>query len=126
MSKKTLDVTPHTGFDKLKWAIVLALFVAGFWANYQYAQIDWALRLAGWIVLACIMLGVALQTGFGKRAWIFSKEARAELRKVFWPTRQETVQTTIMVVVMVIITALLLWGIDSILLWLVTWLTGRG
>lgn len=127
MDKKTSDVMLHPNrFDALKWSVIVIIFGVGFWANYHYAQIDWALRLAGWIVLSCVILGIALQTAFGKRTWSFSKEARAELRKVFWPTRQETVQTTMLVVVMAILAALVLWGIDSLLLWVVSWLMERG
>ena len=128
MDKKTLDVVARTNnsFDAVKWSIIAIIFGAGFWANYHYVQVDWALRFAGWIVLSCILLGIAFQTTLGKRAWIFSKEARAELRKVFWPTRQETVQTTMLVVVMAIFASLVLWGIDSLLLWIVSWLMERG
>jgi preprotein translocase subunit SecE len=48
------------------------------------------------------------------------------VRKVVWPTRQETLQTSLAIFVAVLLTALFLWGIDSILFWLVTMLTGQG
>jgi preprotein translocase subunit SecE len=48
-----------------------------------------------------------------------------EMRKVVWPTREETMQTTLVVAGMVIILALLLWGMDSLLVWLIGWLTGQ-
>ena len=51
---------------------------------------------------------------------------RIELRKTTWPTRQESLQTTLMIAVVVLISALLLWGLDSALLWGVKHLTGRG
>jgi preprotein translocase subunit SecE len=111
--------------DGIKWAVVVVLFAAGLWANYHYMQIDWALRAAGWIVLLCIMVSISLQTATGKRVWVFAKDARGELRKVVWPTRQETLQTTLIIVVMVMCMALILWGIDSILLWIIGWLTGQ-
>jgi preprotein translocase subunit SecE len=110
-------------WDVLKWCGIVIILIAGLWANYHYVQIDWAIRLAGWILLACIIVAVALQTAAGKQVWRFAKEARIELRKVVWPTRQETVQTTMVVVGMVILMALILWGIDSLLLWLVSLLT---
>jgi preprotein translocase subunit SecE len=63
----------------------------------------------------------------GKKALTFIKGARTELRKVTWPTRQETFQTTLVVFVMVVIMALILWALDSLFLWLVSLLTaGRG
>ena len=49
-----------------------------------------------------------------------------ELRKVVWPSRQETVQTSLMVFLLVIILGLILWGLDAFLLWAVRWLTGQG
>ena len=48
-----------------------------------------------------------------------------ELRKVVWPTRQETIQTTLIVVAMVVVAALILWGLDKVFFWLVAWLTGQ-
>ncbi len=52
--------------------------------------------------------------------WALIKGARTEIRKVVWPTRQETVQTTMIVVVFVVLVVLLLWGLDSFLGWLVS------
>jgi preprotein translocase subunit SecE len=127
MRKKTSDIKPRAGsFDVLMWSVIFLVFATGFWANYYYTQLDWALKLVGWILLTCVILAIALQTAFGKRAWAFSKEARGELRKVFWPTRQETIQTTALVVFMAILAALVLWGIDSLLLWVVSLLMERG
>ena len=59
------------------------------------------------------------------RAALFAKESKIELRKVVWPTSQETIQQTIIVVAVVVLTALFLWGIDSILLWGVRFFTGQ-
>lgn len=56
----------------------------------------------------------------------FAREARVELRKVIWPTRQETLQTTLVVLVMVVVVAIFLWLLDMLLLWAVNGLTGLG
>ena len=112
-------------WDSFKWAVVVILVIAGLWANYHYQQIDWALRFAGWIVLMCVVAGIASLTYAGKRLWVFAKESRGELRKVVWPTRQETVQTTMIIIAMVVVMALILWGIDSVLLWLLGIFTGQ-
>lgn len=125
MINKKSELQPTSSFDRLKWTLIVVLIAAGIWANYRYAEIDWALRFAGWIVLACVLLAIASQTAGGARMWRFAKDARAELRKVVWPTRQETVQTTLIVVAMVILMALILWGLDSFLLWVVSLLTGQ-
>ena len=67
--------------------------------------------------MVSVVLGVALQTEKGAWAWNLAKEARVEIRKVVWPTTQETTQTTLIVVGVVIVVALILWGLDSSLSW---------
>ena len=110
--------------DKLKWLVVFVLLGVGIWANQYYSQYAGALRVMGWIILALVALGIAATTAKGKLALGFAKEARIEMRKVVWPTRQETIQTTLIVIVMVFIAALFLWGIDSLLLVMVRWFMG--
>ena len=60
-----------------------------------------------------------MQTVKGRTAVAFAKESRTEVRKVVWPTRQEAVQTTGIVLVATLIMSLLLWGLDSVLFWVV-------
>lgn len=111
--------------DKFFWALVIILVCAAIGIDYYFNAIPWPLRLAGWIVLTCILIVIIYQTRQGKQTWKFAKEARIELRKITWPTRQITVRTTAIVACLVIITALILWGIDSILLFIIGWLTGQ-
>ena len=111
-------------FDKLKWLAIVILLAAGIAANTYYSDVNLSLRLIGWIVLVSAALGMASLTGLGQRGLGFSKEARAELRRVVWPTRQETVRTTAMVVVLILLVGAILWGVDSILLWAVSFVTG--
>ena len=125
MAFKTTDAQQETGFNRLKWLVVAVLFVAGLVANYYYSAQPWPLRLLGWLFLFGIIAAVALQTRQGKAALNFTQESRMELRKVFWPTRQETIQTTLFVAAMVVILALILWVIDSGLMWAIGWLTGQ-
>jgi preprotein translocase subunit SecE len=124
MAFKT-DLQDKTSFDWIKWLVVFLLLAAGLVANYYYGAQPWPLRLLGWLVLLGIMAAVALLTSQGKAALNFAKESRIELRKVFWPTRQETMQTTLFVAAMVIILALILWAIDGSLMWAIGWLTGQ-
>lgn len=111
--------------DYLVWVIIVAIIGAGIWANYQYSYIDTALRLIGWLALALVVLGVSQLSSQGKAARQFAKAARTELRKVVWPTRQETVRMTGMVVIMIIIVSLIVWGIDAVFLHLVGYLVGQ-
>lgn len=108
------------------WALVVLLLIVGVVANYYFSSVALALRLSGWIVLVCIVVLLVSKTSSGQKLWQFSKEARIELRKVVWPTREETIRTTMMVGAMVVAVSLVLWGIDSVLLSLVNWLSGRG
>lgn len=122
----TIKSEAQTGrFDTVKWLLVVILIAAGVVFNFYYSHIAWALRLAAWIILICVLIGIMAQTVKGQQAWAFAKVSRAELRKVVWPTRPETIQTTLVVVVLVIIMALLMWGIDAILMWIVGLLTGQ-
>ncbi|MFT3741875.1 MAG: preprotein translocase subunit SecE [Gammaproteobacteria bacterium] len=127
MNKKTgtSSTLKSSSWDGVKWGVVLLLIIAGLWANYYYSQIDWPLRLVGWILLACLAVLISSRTAFGRKTWRFFKDARGELRKVVWPTRQETFQTTALIIVLVIIMALLLWGVDSLLLWIIGLLMGQ-
>jgi len=112
-------------FDWLKWLVIIVLVIAGIVANYRYSSVAWAIRAAIGVVLFIILIAIASRTAKGQKAWEFIKGARTELRKVAWPTRQETIQTTLVVVVMVIVTALILWGLDSLFMWFIGWLTGQ-
>lgn len=115
----------NSKFDVLKLSIASLLLIAGIVANSYFANQPVSLRLAGWIVLLCVVALIAFNTNVGRRFWAFAQDAKIELRKVVWPTRQETIQTTLTIMVIVVIVALVLWGIDSLLLQGVAFLTGQ-
>ncbi len=112
--------------NKLIWSFIVVALAAAVWANTSiFQEVSVYLRAAGWILLVIILAGLAMLTEQGKAVFSFSKEARAELRKVHWPTRQEATQMTLMVMVVVVIVAIFLWGVDSLLMWAVNWLTDQ-
>ena len=111
-------------FDLLKWLVVVALVVVGVVGNQYYSAQPILYRVLVLLALAGAAAFVGLQTGRGKAFFVLAKEARAEIRKVVWPTRQETTQTTLIVVAVVLVMALLLWGLDSLLGWLVSLIVG--
>jgi preprotein translocase subunit SecE len=113
------------GLDWLKWLIIGVLFVAGLVANYYYTTQPWPLRLLGWLFLLAVIVGIASQTRQGQAAITFARESKMEMRKVVWPTRQETMQITLIVAVVVVVLALVLWGVDGVLVWLIGLLTGQ-
>ncbi|WP_413285610.1 preprotein translocase subunit SecE [Vibrio sp. MA40-2] len=110
--------------DTFKWIIAFALLAAAVVGNYLYGEMSVVLRVAGVVVLIAAALGTAATTVKGKTAISFARESRMEVRKVVWPTRQETMQTTLIVLVVCIIMALVLWGIDGIMVRLVSFVTG--
>ena len=103
--------------DAVKWVVVLLIVGAGIYANSYYATIEPLFRALAGVAIAGLAIAVALQTEKGAWAWDLAKEARVEVRKVVWPTTQETTQTTLIVVVVVIFVALILWALDSMLSW---------
>lgn len=111
--------------DWLKWLVIFLIVAAGVVVNFYFRSTAWPIRAAIGILVTVALLFIAFYTAKGQKAWEFIKGARAELRKVSWPSRHETVQTTMIVVVVVVITALVLWGIDSFFMWLISWLTGQ-
>ena len=113
-----------TRFDLMKWLVVTVLVVAGVVGNQFFSTEPVLYRVIALLVLAAVAGYVALQTVKGAAFFTLLKEARTEIRKVVWPTRQETTQTTMIVVVVVLVMALLLWGLDSLLGWLVSMIVG--
>jgi preprotein translocase subunit SecE len=111
-------------FDWIIWLLDLLLLIIGFCANIYFIKIPLPLRLVGWLVLVCIIFAITLQTVKGKQVWKFFREARNEMRKVVWPSRQQTFQTTLLVIAMVGVFAVLIWGLDSVIMWLITLITG--
>ena len=117
--------TPKGGLDLVKWLGVLVLLTLMVAANYIY-EFSAVEKAASIVVLVGLAAFIAAKTSKGAAFIEFAKEARTEVRKVVWPTRQETMQTTIIVMVATLIVALLLWGLDSVLLSLVSFITGLG
>lgn len=109
--------------DTLKWLGVLLLVVAGIAGFYYFSDYALFLRVIGLLVVVGFIALLALGTAKGQQALAFFKGARSEVRKVTWPTRQETTQLTIIVLVVVLIAAVSLWIIDFILFRLISLLT---
>jgi len=106
--------------DGLKWVVVVALVAAGVVGNSMFADESLLYRVLALVALALVAGLVALQTAKGKAFFHLFKEAKNEIRRVVWPTRQETLQTTAIVVLTVLLVGLALWGLDSLLGWLVS------
>jgi len=104
-------------------AILLTLGIYGF---YFFAEYSALFRVLALLLVAGVAAAIALQTQVGRQLWQFVGDARTEVRKVVWPTRQETLQTTLIVVVMVLLLGIILWLFDMALMAILRMLTGRG
>lgn len=113
-----------SGLDTAKLLLSLLILVAGIMGFYYFKEESQLLRVLGILAVAAVAFFIVATTMIGKRSLGFVKEARVEVRKVVWPTRQETTQTTIAVLVMVLIVAIMLWLIDMFLGWGVRSLLG--
>ena len=116
MSTK-LETSSPSKFGAIWWLLIVAIILGGVYANSLYVSVGVFYRTLAGVSLAAIAVLIALQTTSGRAAWELAKEARVEVRKVVWPTRQETTQTTLIVVVVVIFVGIILWGLDSSLSW---------
>jgi preprotein translocase subunit SecE len=112
--------------DKAKIAVTILLVVGGMAAYYalstQAAWMRW-LAVAGGIALGIVVFASSKQ---GRGFWQFMLDSRIELRKIVWPSRQETGMTTLVVFGFVIVAGLFFWVLDLVLAWATRILTGRG
>jgi len=112
--------------DKIKLLVAFLLVAAGI-AGYYYLRDSAAvLRLISVLVGLLLATVVALSSQSGKAFFAFSRDSVAEAKRVVWPTRKETLQTTGIVILFAVTMALFLWAVDAGLLMIVNGLMGRG
>jgi preprotein translocase subunit SecE len=113
-------------FDVVKQVISAIFVIAGVAAFYYFAN-DIALlyRVLALVAIVCVAAGLVLSTEVGKGFWSFMLESKQEVRKIVWPTRDETFRTTLMVFVMVSLVGVILWLLDMFLFWGIRLLTGQ-
>ncbi len=110
--------------DTVKLLVAVGVLIAAIWGFYHYEHSSQLLRVGGLVGAAVVAALIALQTTAGRGFWTFAADSRTEVRKVVWPTRQETIQTTLLVFGMVLIMAIMLWLVDMLLMWIVRLVTG--
>jgi preprotein translocase subunit SecE len=112
--------------DSLKlWAAIL-LMGAGIYGFYYFSDVMIVLRVLGLLAVAAIAISIAYQTGMGRQVVGFVSGAQNEVRRMVWPSRTETLQTTMAVVFIVLVVGVFLWLLDMVLLRAVQFLTGQG
>jgi preprotein translocase subunit SecE len=111
--------------DIIKLLLSAAALIGGLYAYYYYEpQIAQALRVLMVLAGTAAGIGIAMTSTQGQRLWHFVQGSRVEIRKVVWPTKQETTQTAIAVFVFTLVMSLFFWALDSGLLWLTRTLVG--
>ncbi|WP_028671308.1 preprotein translocase subunit SecE [Saccharospirillum impatiens] len=105
----------NTALDWIKWIVVAALMIVVIGGNFYFGDQSMLVRALAVVFVSLVAVGIALTTARGKYINRLRKEAWVEVRKVVWPTRQETTQTSLVVIGVVLVVALILWGVDSLL-----------
>ncbi|MDH3527820.1 MAG: preprotein translocase subunit SecE [Gammaproteobacteria bacterium] len=118
--------TESRRLDSLKLGAAVLLLCGGVYAFYYFEDQHAVLRVLGILAVAAVALFIAAQTDMGRQVIGFVSGAQTEVRRVVWPTRAETVQTTLAVLFVVLLVGVFLWALDMILLWAVQILTGQG
>lgn len=103
--------------DKIKFVLALLLLAAGLAGFYLLAESPMIIRVLAVLAGVAAFVALAWFTAPGQRFFVFAREATVETKKVVWPSRKETVQTTAMVFAFVVVMALFLWLTDKSLEW---------
>ena len=111
--------------DTVKLVLAIGLLLSGIAGFYYFASYALVYRVLGILAVFGSAVGLVFATAIGRKAWGFITESKMEVRKVIWPTRQETMQATMLVVAVVFGVGLILWLMDTILFWAVGLLTGQ-
>jgi len=111
--------------DVAKYVLAIVLVAAGIVGFYWFGE--WPGLLRALLAIAGVALAglVLSSTAKGRQAREFFSESLFELRKVVWPTRQETTRTTGVILVVVVIVSLVLSGFDFVISWLIRLLLGQ-
>src|SRR5699024_5997213 len=122
----TQEKSASTWLDTaLLWLAVIVLCGSIFGYYWFEATVNDLIRVVGMLGGGIVAVLIALQTEMGRTAWGYIQGSRTELRRVVWPNRQETLQTTLVGVIVVLVLATFIWAMDIVLGWAVQLLAGR-
>jgi preprotein translocase subunit SecE len=122
-SKAELQESRGDSIKLVSASVLVLIAIGGF---YYFSTESLLYRVVSLLVAAGIAVGITYQTMVGRRAWAFVQDSRTEVRKVVWPSRNETVQTSLIVLLIVILAGIFLWLLDMFLAWGFRLLTGMG
>jgi preprotein translocase subunit SecE len=126
MNEVNQEQLPAGPVEKLKLAAAVALLVAGLALYYIWAERGATVRWLGMVGGLVLALGMFSFSDTGRRFWNFALDSRIELRKVVWPTRDDTMKATLLVLGFVTIAGFFFWLLDLLLTWATNYLTGQG
>ena len=112
------------GTDRLRWLAAVTLIVAGIGGNWYFQSESLFVRVAALLMIIGFSILIIWNSRKGQEIVSLLRESRSEVRRVVWPTNQETNQTTLIVLVIVLIFSLILWGLDSLLGWIISSIIG--
>lgn len=113
--------------DIVLWILAALVLGAGLYGFvYFEGQAMTLIRVIGLVAAVGVALAIASRTAKGREGFAYVREVDVERRKVVWPTRQETLQTTLIVLVVTVIVAIILFIMDTAFGALVRWLIGMG
>ncbi|MBI5008036.1 MAG: preprotein translocase subunit SecE [Nitrosomonadales bacterium] len=112
--------------DKIKLLVAILLVAAGVAGFYVLRDSALVLRVLSVLFGVMLAAGMFWMTASGKTFFGFTRDSVAEAKRVVWPTRKETMQTTGVVILFAIVMALFLWAVDASLLLIINKMMGRG
>ena len=112
------------GTDRLRWLAAVVLVVSGVGGNWYFQAESLFVRVGALLFVVGLSILIIWNSRKGQEIVSLLRESRSEVRRVVWPTNQETNQTTLIVLVIVLIFSLILWGLDSLLGWVISSLIG--
>jgi preprotein translocase subunit SecE len=112
--------------DIVKLVLSPVFIIAGVAAFYYFSELQLLYRVLILVSIVGTAVGVCFTTALGRSLWGFVLESKQEFNRVVWPTRDETVKTTLMVFLMVFVVGLVLWLLDMFLFWGVQLLMNQG
>jgi len=112
--------------DTVLLALASLVVVASLVAYYYFDATPVVLRALGILVGLGVSAALLYRTHLGQFLWQFIQGSRGEIRKVIWPTRQETTQTTLAVFLFILVMGVFFWSLDFLLLLITRAITGQG
>jgi preprotein translocase subunit SecE len=111
--------------DSVLMTLSVVVLLFGIGAFYWYDEQALPIRIAMVVAGLGVGAGLAWFSWYGREFWQFAQASRIELRKVVWPSRDETIKTTYVVFIFAIAMGVFFWGLDWVLTWLTRLLTGQ-